>query len=442
MLTHIQINTSLSTMPTIIHNTDGSITVSVTIHLEGSMMEMENSILDAVNNVGTVSTGVALKRFDTDGSPIMIENVKYTSKNLDSKKYQTPFGVTEIERHVYQTSKGGKTFCPLEESARTIFAATPKFAQQLSHKYSQGNANSVCLDLKENHNRSIAKSTVQNITDWVGSIACAQEKIWDYDHPKLDEPISTIVFSLDGAYVLMANEGYREAMVGNLSLYDCNGERQHTIYIGEAPEYGKSCFKERFEHEIQQLKRHYPDALYLGIADGAKDNWTFLEAHTERQLLDFYHVTEYLAKASLAVYPKKSANAQRKQWLSERCSQLKHQENAAQSILDELNALNATKLPKSIEDDLEATRTYLRNNITKNRMNYARHINEKLPIGSGVTEAACKTLVKQRLCGSGMRWKNKGAKVVLSLRALVQTTNRWQQFWGKIIQFGVEYQIA
>jgi hypothetical protein len=47
--------------------------------------------------------------------------------------------------------------------------------------------------------------------------------------------------------------------------------------------------------------------------------------------------------------------------------------------------------------------------------------------------------VKQRLCGSGMRWKNKGAKVVLSLRALVQTTNRWQQFWEKIIQFGVEY---
>jgi hypothetical protein len=59
-----------------------------------------------------------------------------------------------------------------------------------------------------------------------------------------------------------------------------------------------------------------------------------------------------------------------------------------------------------------------------------------LPIGSGGTEAACKTLVKQRLCGSGMRWKSQGAKVVLSLRALVQTTNRWQQFWDKINQFG------
>jgi hypothetical protein len=41
-----------------------------------------------------------------------------------------------------------------------------------------------------------------------------------------------------------------------------------------------------------------------------------------------------------------------------------------------------------------------------------------------------------------MRWKIKGAKVVLSLRALVQTTDRWQQFWDKIIQMGSGYQIA
>ncbi|TXL12789.1 ISKra4 family transposase, partial [Methylococcaceae bacterium HT3] len=108
----------------------------------------------------------------------------------------------------------------------------------------------------------------------------------------------------------------------------------------------------------------------------------------------------------------------------------------------ELQALTDTRLTKSIKDDLAATITYFSNNITKDRMNYAHHIEEKLPIGSGVTEAACKTLVKQRLCGSGMRWKNKGAKVVLSLRALVQTTNRWQQFWDKIIQFGVEHQTA
>lgn len=81
----------------------------------------------------------------------------------------------------------------------------------------------------------IAKSTVQNIADWVGGIACAKEKQWEYPLPKLDEAITTVVLSMDGAYLRI--EGYREAMVGNISLYDCDG--QHTIYLGEAPEHGK-----------------------------------------------------------------------------------------------------------------------------------------------------------------------------------------------------------
>jgi hypothetical protein len=70
-------------------------------------------------------------------------------------------------------------------------------------------------------------------------------------------------------------------------------------------------------------------------------------------------------------------------------------------------------------------------------MDYTRHLAENLPIGSGIVEAACKTLVKQRLCGAGMRWKHQGAKIVLSLRALVQSTGRWAQFWEKIDQYGV-----
>jgi hypothetical protein len=110
-----------------------------------------------------------------------------------------------------------------------------------------------------------------------------------------------------------------------------------------------------------RLKARYPDALYLGIADGAKDNWSFLELHTQRQLLDFYHVTEYLAKASHAVYPKKTTKAERKKWLSERCSELKHKKNAAQIILDELKALTDPKLPQTIKEDLKATITYFSN---------------------------------------------------------------------------------
>jgi len=429
-------------MTTLTHNADGTVTISVTLELVGSMMEMENDILDGINEVGCLATGEALKRFDTEGQPIIRNGEKYTAKNQDAKKYQTPYGVVSIERYVYQTAKGGRIFCPLEASAHTVLTSTPKFAQQITHKYSQGHAPSVCADLSENHNRSIAKATVQNIADWVGSIAHAEEENWAYTLPDIDEPIQTVVFSLDGAYILMANEGYREAMVGNISLYDAEGVRQHTIYLGEAPEYGKATFKARYEREIIQVKARYPNALYLGIADGAQDNWTFLTPHTDRQLLDFYHVTEYLTRASHAIYPSKKTSIERRRWLSECCTQLKHEPGAAQVILNELKTTPTHRLSGSIQEDLEAAITYFTNNVEKGRMNYARHIDEALPIGSGVTEAACKTLVKQRLCGSGMRWKTKGARVVLSLRALVQTTCRWQQFWIKMNQLGDTFQMA
>ena len=57
-----------------------------------------------------------------------------------------------------------------------------------------------------------------------------------------------------------------------------------------------------------------------------------------------------------------------------------------------------------------------------------------LPIGSGIAEAVCKTLVKQRLCQSGMKWKTKGGALVLCLRALIYTKERWEQFWEQINQ--------
>ena len=58
----------------------------------------------------------------------------------------------------------------------------------------------------------------------------------------MNEAISIVVVSLDGAFILMREEGYREAMVGNISLYDVTGKRQHTIYLGEAPRIWKRYF--------------------------------------------------------------------------------------------------------------------------------------------------------------------------------------------------------
>ncbi|MBO9482778.1 hypothetical protein [Salinisphaera sp. G21_0] len=47
-------------------------------------------------------------------------------------------------------------------------------------------------------------------------------------------------------------------------------------------------------------------------------------------------------------------------------------------------------------------------------------MSKSLLIGSGVIEAACKTLVTQRMKCSGMRWRNPGGQVILTLRSLIQ----------------------
>lgn len=117
-------------------------------------------------------------------------------------------------------------------------------------------------------------------------------------------------------------------------------------------------------------------------------------------------------------------------------AQLKHNKGSPQVILAELKIFaRKRKLAQEVRENLESTITYFTNNI--HRMNYAEHVKSNLPIGSGVTEAACKTLIKQRFCKSGMRWKQTGIKVVLRLRELVQTAGRWQQFWNKVDQYGV-----
>jgi len=175
-----------------------------------------------------------------------------------------------VERYVYQSSRGGRIYCPLEHQGRIIRGATPRFASQLRHKYAQLNVRAVQTDLEQNHGRPVATSYIQNVAEWVGNIAAAKEEDWEYDLPKLSASISTVMVSLDGAMIPMADSaGDRDAMVGTLSFYDPEGERAHTIYLAAAPEYGKHEFDQRMTREIDRAKKHYPEARYLGIADGA-----------------------------------------------------------------------------------------------------------------------------------------------------------------------------
>jgi hypothetical protein len=75
---------------------------------------------------------------------------------------------------------------------------------------------------------------------------------------------------------------------------------------------------------------------------------------------------------------------------------------------------------------LNAELTYFKNQ--RERMDYAGYQVRGLPIGSGVVEAACKTLATQRLKRSGMSWRD-GKQAILTIRSL-QQSNRWAAAWA------------
>ena len=305
----------------------------------------------------------------------------------------------------------------------------------LTHKHSKLNTREVLVDLEENHKLSLSNEYLKATSDYVGSIAQSKEEIWSYDNPVEDKDVHAVAIGIDGAMMYLIEEdkkGYREAMTGTIALYNKEGVRLHTNYIASTPEYGKENFYKQMEHEIKKVKKTYPQAKYIGIADGAACNWPFLEKHTAVQITDFFHATEYLKEAALAIF---EAEKEKNEWLDNRCHAMKHDKCSVVNLINEMTTfLKENNYSKEKQVQLNKTITYFTNQSP--RMDYYSYIQDGYPIGSGVTEAACKKIIKHRFCQSGMKWKEKGSAAILSLRCL-ESSGRWTQFWGKINKYGI-----
>lgn len=412
---------------------DSQLVIQVTIPKSRDFLQCEDQIQDALNDVGRLATAKCLEDFDTDGSPIIMGGEKLTAKRTKVvKKYESPYGLAPVPRFAYQNSQGGKVHIPLEYNARIVAGSTPRFAKMVSFKYSQTNSAVAKSDLAQTLNRKVSRCYIQDVSAAVAARVDDKSRYWDYAGSDPDVcDVAYISIGIDGACLLFCEDGYRQAMVGTIAFFDASGERLHTNYIAAAPEYGKATFLNRMDEEIARVRGIYKDVRYVGISDGASDFLPWLKRHTTTQILDFWHVTEYIHAAALAIERKK---AEREIWIDEACHNLKHAHGAAKSILEELKAARSNKLSASTRDKLGAAISYIQNNL--NRMNYASYRKTHLPIGSGITEAACKTVIKGRMCGSGMKWSQSGADCVLTLRALSLSAGRWEEFWRNVAKFG------
>ena len=412
---------------------DNNFRITIEVDFSRSMLEMENEIQDALNQAGQVLTAGALEHLDTDGSPIRLGSLQLTTKGKTGKDYETPYGKVTVNRYVYQTKDGGKIFCPLDYGARIIGTSTPRFANIISYKFSNSSVSGVSKDLLVGNRRVISNDFVFEISALVANIITEKDSVWNYEMPRFDEEPATIGLSLDGTCVNIRQDGWRQVMVGTLSLYDNKGERLFTQYLGESPENGKERFYNRFSKAVEEMRHRFSEAQVVGVADGAKDNWSYLSKFTNELCLDFYHASEYVFRVSKAAF---SDESERKTWVESRLHDLKHTQNFAQVLIAEMQEMRSEwKLSSNSKDEIKSCQTYFENN--KERMPYSETLSKKFPIGSGVVEAGCKVLVKERLCGSGMRWSLDGCHDILQLRSLAITDGRWDPFWKKVDRFGI-----
>ena len=134
------------------------------------------------------------------------------------------------------------------------------------------------------------------------------------------------------------------------------------------------------------------------------------------ELVDFYHAVEHLGK--IAALRRRWTVQERQTWIGrQRRRLLKGKVDEVQAAIDVVCGSRPGKA-------LKRERDYFKRNIGKGRMDYARMVESKLPIGSGAIESAIRRVVNLRLKGASIYWHKKSAEAVLLLRSYYKA-GRW-----------------
>jgi len=398
---------------------------------EGDFHKSEMTVRDLINLVGGELTANLMRSRDVEVERLELAGKTYYRKEASAGHYQTLYGEQVVERHLYQTSAGGETLCPLEINCQMIFgSATPLLAEVASFKLASMTAGEAERDLAKSHGLKLSDSYLREVAQQVGQSAVEQRIEWQIPAPEVAAPVEIIASGADGTTLPLVDEAYKEAMCGTIALYDEAGERLTTEYHGAMPQAGKTDFAKNFAARVVQVLELFPNALHVCLGDGAKWNWEFFRQHFPLAIwiLDFFHAALHLHKAAELIF---GAGQQAEAYYEEWRAKLLEEVGAAAGLLRSLiRYRNQGELTAAAWRKLNAEINYFRGN--RERMNYAIFRAAGLPIGSGVTEAGCKELIKARFCRSGMRWKRESGAPILQLRA-IKLSQQWDGFWANVM---------
>lgn len=403
-----------------------------------------------------------LQSYDLAEPTLEVEGRTLRWKCVSPKTFLTGFGLIALGRNLYQADAGGEGYVPLdlfwgmagefatpEVREAVLFSSalvTPEETEQMLSKWAWFHPSATAI-----------KNIVQEVGEFVEARA---ERLDEAIRGAEALPAGTRILagSLDGVNVLLREAGgkrgrpgerpgldetedrttaYKNAMVGSISFYgkvprgeECP-ERLASRYVARMPEDKAPTVKRQFEAELAAGEAQAgPRVVKVLLLDGFRSLWTYADENERfddyEKLIDYCHTTEHLSKAAEALFGKENAEARR--WYDTYRAKLLEEDAAAESILRSIDYhRSGRKLSAERTTALAQERTFFRRN--KGRMTYADFRRRGLPIGSGPVEAACKTIVKTRLCRSGMRWSREGGNHILRLRTAVKS-GRWENFWS------------
>jgi hypothetical protein len=360
------------------------------------------------------------------------------------------FGPIRLWRHRYEpVDTPEPSLFPLEvalgiEAER----ATPALAERVGHAsaaYTQGGVRDLLARYHGVHwsvkvLRKVTASLSQGMAEHretaqaarlVEALRQASESVGPH------EP--TVCVGRDGVMVpLRGSQSYSEAATGTVSVLDRGGRRVYTTYLGRMPESEQKTLSRQLTSLLLAVMASWTGALprWQYLTDGGHQPTVYFQElrrlchpRTKMRLqwewvIDFFHASGYLTKLGEALY---GTTRKGVAWSAKMRRWLRHKAGGIQRVLYSAAGVRARKKKKwSARAEREYGKAWRYLQKRKRRMDYAGYKGRGLAVGSGVTEAACKTVFTQRVKQSGMRWGVEGGQVIVDLRILV-LSRVWQQ---------------
>ena len=444
-------------------------------------LQVERRVQDIIHELGRVLMREAFEIADTSSSEVKVSGETWGYRRVTTGTYQTAFGEVSLPRSTYQMSGRGRALIPLDLRLGIVEGRyTPLVARVANRAIASMATEEGEALLDEIGVCRLSRSTLHRLPqamlarvrddmdileanvragDAIPAEACAVQvamdgvmvpmegedaaprgrKTTEPEPARHEQRYGSKVQGLEGAdsestktealdddpTAAPASDtpgrAWREASVGTVSFWDKDGERLKTIYLGQMPSYRKLGLVARLEKEFAAVHRERPDLHVVLASDGAPTQWEELRALVNRvigdkprtELLDFFHCSSRLGTAAKAIWGNtEDATVTGEYWKTV----LREKTRGAMLVLKALEYQRSVADPATAKE-LTKSMNYITRHKKQGRLNYAAAKRDKLPIGTGVTEAAAKTLVTVRMKRSGARYSMHGGHTIITLRA-------------------------